>query len=67
MIIQILIYLSGCVTTYILCKNVMFRSRRWTVSDRRVGLLFSAFSWVGVFSVLVTTWVTSENDKPAKW
>lgn len=66
MIALIFIYLIGCVYGYLSYKKDMLSEfNQWTVSDRKIGLALSIFSWVCVFA----GWIIQQkqNDKPASW
>jgi len=62
------IYLSGCVVTYICIKNhILDTKKKYTVSDKRMNLFTSVFSWVGFLAYEASLFVTYKDDTPANW
>lgn len=67
-IIILAVYLIGCICAYLLFRNkVRKNTGNWTIRDRSAGLLFSLFSWIGIFSIIIIKIISYDNDTPAKW
>lgn len=69
--IVIVIYLLGCVVSYLLLKkdfNKEFGKDDWTVSDRGFAISISLLSWVGALAAIIHMAMNSSSfDKKAKW
>lgn len=65
----VLIYLVGCVVSYIILKKNEIRvTGTWTVRKRIQGMILSMFSYV-MWLIMLIIYI-EENvdfDKPAKW
>lgn len=68
--IYILIYLVGCVTSYLmgrkLGKLISF-DNKWTKGDRVFFLFLSIFSWLTALVVGMYLLIMSDNDEEASW
>ena len=72
----ILIYLVGCILTYLLFRYDWKKTfnNRWTIGDRRFALTISIGSWIGVvvgLSIIIPKFIMRnykvDSNKPAKW
>lgn len=69
MTIAILIYLAGCIVSYLLSRRSDKKDfNDYTVCDRSYNLVMAIFSWVTVFATFIWDSLGNDScDKPAKW
>jgi len=70
-ILIIIIYLIGCIISYISCKNVVLNEphhKVWTKTDRNVSIMISSFSWLSVITLgVVEVMSLMINNEKANW
>jgi hypothetical protein len=66
-----ILYILGYIFCYRLARRYVRRkygNSGWTIADRGFMLIFSVFSWLGIFIILVDNIGSSYNyNKKAKW
>ena len=62
----IIIYLIGCVCSYLMLRAVFKQVNEFTIADRYFVIVVSIMSWLTLI-VAITMYTPKNSDKPAKW